>query len=60
VFFYPTYTFATVGDIFRVFRFEKEELINYYEFIVTNVDKIEKTVKTVVLVEKNLQKASKE
>lgn len=60
VFFYPTYTFATVGDIFRVFRFEKEELINYYEFIVTNVDKMEKTVKTVVLVEKNLQKASKE
>ena len=55
-FFYPTYTFALVGDIFRVFRFEQETLCNYYEFIVTEVDKINKTVKVTTLFEKNLTK----
>ena len=55
-FFHPVYTFAQVGDIFRVFRFEKDELINYYEFIIMNVDKINKKVKTAILVEKNLKK----
>lgn len=54
-FFNPTYTFATVGDTFRVFRFEQGELINYYEFIVVDVDRILKTVKVAVVVEKNLK-----
>lgn len=54
-FFNPTYTFATAGDIFRVFRFEKQELCNYYEFVVTSVDKIVKEVKVAVLVEKNVK-----
>ena len=56
-FFNPTYTFATVGDVFRVFRFERKELVAYYEFIVTFVDTITKEVKVVTLVEKNLKKA---
>lgn len=55
-FFNPTYTFAAVGDVFRIFRFEKKELINYYEFIITKVDTLTKEVKAVLLVEKNLKK----
>ena len=56
-FFNPLYTFITVGDILRIFRFEGETLVTYYEFIITNVDKIAKTVTAVSLFEKNLQKA---
>lgn len=59
-FFNPLYTFFRVGDVLRVFRYEKEELVCYYEFICTNVDKLEKTVKLVSIIEKNLQKAGKE
>jgi len=55
-FFNPCYTFALVGDIFRVFRFEGGELKCYYEFIVTKADKILKKVEVVSLIEKNLQK----
>lgn len=55
-FFNPTYTFAKVGDMIRVFRFEGTTLMNYYEFIILEVDKIAKTVKAVAIVDKNLQK----
>ena len=55
-FFNPTYTFAKVGDIIRVFRFEGNTLMNYYEFIITEVDTLLKKVKAVVLFDKNLQK----
>ena len=55
-FFNPTYTFAKVGDMIRIFRFEGNALINYYEFIVLEVDKILKTVKAVAIVDRNLQK----
>lgn len=55
-FFNPTYTFAKVGDMIRVFRFEGEALIGYYEFIILEVDKIAKTVKAVAIVDRNLQK----
>lgn len=55
-FFNPTYTFAKVGDMIRIFRFEGNTLINYYEFIVLEVDKILKTVKAVAIVDRNLQK----
>jgi hypothetical protein len=58
-FFHPLYTFIRVGDMLRIFRYEKEELICYYEFICTAVDKIEKTVQMVSIVEKNVQKAGK-
>lgn len=56
-FFNPGYTCLRVGDVVRVFRFEKEELISYYEFIVSFVDKINKKVKAVAIVEKNIKKA---
>ena len=55
-FFNPTYTFAKVGDIIRIFRFEGNTLMNYYEFIITEVDTILKKVKAVILFDKNLQK----
>ena len=58
-FFHPLYTFFKVGDMLRVFRYEKDELVCYYEFICTGVDKIEKTVNMVSILEKNLQKAGK-
>jgi hypothetical protein len=56
-FFNPLYTFIMVGDMIRVFRFEGETLVTYYEFIVTEVDKIAKKVTAVTILEKNLQKA---
>lgn len=58
-FFHPVYTFATVGDMFRIFRFEEKELVCYYEFIILDVDKINKQVKAVNILEKNLQKLGK-
>lgn len=59
-FFNPCYTFAQVGDIFRIFRFEHGELCTYYEFVVMKADKINKQVKMATLFEKNLQKAGKD
>ena len=58
-FFNPIYTFAMVGDIIRVFRYNQDELAMYYEFIVTKVDKICKKVEVVALTEKNLKKKDK-
>ena len=56
-FFNPLYTFVLVGDIIRVFQYEGEEkLARYIEFVTTEVDKIAKTVKAVLLFEKNLLK----
>lgn len=55
-FFNPLYTFILVGDIIRVFRYEGTKLCNYYEFIITEVDKITKIVKATLLLEKNLSK----
>lgn len=54
-FFNPVYTFAMVGDMFRVFRFDNKDLINYYEFIVVEVDKIAKKVKMALINEVNVQ-----
>lgn len=55
-FFNPTYTFIQVGDMIRIFRFEGNTLVGYYEFIILEVDKILKTVKAVAILDKNLQK----
>ena len=55
-FFNPLYTFIMVGDMLRIFRFEGETLMTYYEFIITDVDKIAKKVTAVSILEKNLQK----
>lgn len=55
-FFNPVYTFATVGDIFRIFRWEYDKIVMYYEFLIMNVDKIEKKVQTVLLTEKSFKK----
>lgn len=55
-FFNPAYTVLRVGDMVRVFRFEKGSLTNFYEFIVTEVDKTIKKVKVFSLTEKNLVK----
>lgn len=55
-FFNPLYTFIMVGDMLRIFRFEGTTLATYYEFIITEVDKIAKTVTAVSLLEKNLKK----
>ena len=55
-FFNPLYTFILVGDMIRVFQYEGEKLARYIEFIITEVDKIGKTVKAVLLFEKNLLK----
>lgn len=55
-FFNPLYTFIMVGDMLRIFRFEGNTLTTYYEFIITDVDKIAKTVTAVSLLEKNLKK----
>lgn len=56
IFFNPAVTVLRVGDIIRVFKYDKKDLTNYYEFIVTVVDKLHKEVKVVSLVEKNLVK----
>ncbi len=58
-FFNPLYTFFKVGDTLRIFRYEKDELVCFYEFICTKVDKTAKTVQMVSVIEKNLQKAGK-
>ena len=55
-FFNPLYTFIMVGDMLRIFRFESDTLTTYYEFIITDVDKIAKKVTAVSILEKNLQK----
>lgn len=55
-FFNPLYTFIMVGDMIRIFRFENSKLVTYYEFIITNVDKVTKKVTAVSILEKNLQK----
>lgn len=56
-FFNPGWTCFKQGDVVRIFRYEKNEIVNYYEFLITNVDKLNKKVQTVVLVEKNIKKA---
>lgn len=55
-FFNPAYTVLRVGDTVRIFRFEKGNLANLYEFVVVGVDKITKKVKTTLIMEKNLTK----
>ena len=55
-FFNPLYTFIMVGDMLRIFRFESETLVTYYEFIIIEVDKIAKKVTAVSILEKNLRK----
>lgn len=57
-FFNPTYTFAKAGDTFRVFRFENKELVTYYEFIIYNVDTINKKVIPALILEKNIRNAA--
>ena len=55
-FFNPLYTFIVVGDMLRIFRYDGDKLATYYEYIITDVDKIAKTVKGTLLFEKNLTK----
>jgi len=55
-FFNPLYTFVLVGDIIRIFQYEENKLVRYIEYVFTEVDKIAKTVKAVLLFEKNLTK----
>lgn len=56
-FYHPLYTFITVGDILRIFRYEQNDLAAYYELITVDVDKINKKVTMAVLTEKNLKKS---
>lgn len=56
-FFNPAHTFLNVGDTIRVFRFGTDRvLVNYIEFIVTAVDKINKTVDAVSIFQSNVSK----
>lgn len=57
-FFNPAYTFLTVGDIIRIFRFEQEELATYYEFVATKVSERDKKVDVALLFEKNIKKST--
>ena len=56
-FFNPAYTCLKQGDVVRIFRYEKTDIVNYYEFLITKVDKIAKKVQAVILTEKNIKKA---
>lgn len=56
-FFNPAHTFLNVGDMIRLFRFNTDKtLINYILFIVTNVDKINKTVEAASVFQSNVAK----
>lgn len=56
-FFNPAHTFLNVGDTVRVFRFNTDRvLVNYIMFIVTNVDKINKSVDAVPVYQSNVIK----
>lgn len=56
-FFNTAYTFLMPGDTIRVFIFnEKKALTNYLEFVVMDVDKLLRKVKTANIVNINVQK----
>lgn len=55
-FFNPATGFLTVGDIVRVFQFEKKKLVKFYEFVVMEIDHNNNKVKTAIITEKNLEK----
>lgn len=54
-FFNPAYSFLNPGDVIRIFRFEsKTKLVGYIEVIVTDVDKVTKSVKVALIRSDNL------
>lgn len=54
-FFNPAYSFLNVGDTIRVFRFDLEKnLTHLLQFVVMDVDKINKTVKVATIANHNL------
>lgn len=56
-FFNPGYSIFEVGDLIRVFQFERDKsLSKYYEFMVIKTDKTLRTVTVSILNEKNLEK----
>lgn len=56
-FFNTAYTFLMPGDTIRVFIFnEKKAITNYLEFVVMEVDKLLRTVKTANINNVNVQK----
>lgn len=56
-FFNTAYSFLNPGDIVRVFRFnDVKQIAHYMEFLVTNVDTINKIVKTALLNQVNIEK----
>lgn len=56
-FFNPASSFLNKGDVIRVFRFDLEKkLTHYLEFIVMDVDKINRTVTVATLTNANVEK----
>lgn len=56
-FYNPLYTFFAVGDILRIFKYDKDGLTTYYELVAVDVDKLNKKVTMAILVEKNVKKS---
>ena len=54
-FFDPAFSFLTVGDILRVFQFEKKDLKKMYEFVVMSIDKDNRKVRVAIIAEHNLE-----
>lgn len=55
-FYHPLYTFVQSGDILRIFRYDQEKLVQYYEIMILEVDKINKKVTAAMLLEKSVTK----
>ena len=55
-FFDPAYSFIGVGDTIRVFQYSCQQLVKYYEFIVMDVDKLNRLVKVAITAERSLEK----
>jgi len=55
-FFNSGWSFLNPGDFIRLFRFERMgKLLNYFEFVVVDVDKVLKTVTVAALAQHNLE-----
>lgn len=57
-FFNPAVSFLAVGDVVRVFKYEKKELVKYYEFVVVKIDEPNKVVTVAIIKENNLAKVT--
>jgi len=57
-FFNPGYSFLNKGDYIRVFEYAQQDLHKFYEFIVMDVDKINKTVTVAIINERLLEKVT--